>query len=82
MPQQKRDRDGNEPVSFRPGALQRDRLNQLIECRQQNQSTIINAALDLLWLLDIGFERVDQIRQADILTNYGQNDISEEANNK
>lgn len=75
MPQQKQNRDGNEPVSFRPGTLQRDRLNQLIEHRQQNQSTVINAALDLLWLLDIGFERIDQMRQADILTNYGQDDV-------
>lgn len=77
MPQQKRHVAENKPVSFRPGALQRDRLNQLINHRQQSQTSIINAAIDLLYLFDIGFDQLDQMRQADILTNYGQNDPTE-----
>lgn len=76
MPQQKRQVAGNDPVSFRPGALQRERLNQLIEHRQQNQSVVLNAAIDLLWLFDIGFVKFDEMRQADILTSYGENDVT------
>lgn len=74
MPRQQRQTGENTPVSFRPGALQRDRLDQLIEYRQQSQTTVINAALDLLWLFDIGFDQLDVMRQADILTDYGKND--------
>ena len=75
MPQQKRKQAENAPVSFRPGALQRYRLDELIEHRQQNQSTVINAALDLLWLLDIGYDNLEQIKQqADVLTDYGKID--------
>lgn len=74
MPQQKRQVAENKPVSFRPGALQRDRLDQLIERRQQSQTNVINAAIDLLFYLDIGFDQLDLMRQADILTNYGQDE--------
>lgn len=74
MPQQKRQVAANAPIAFRPGALQRERLNQLIEYRGQNQSIILNAALDLLYLFDLGFARLDQMRQADLLTNYGEHD--------
>lgn len=74
MPRQKRQVVGNKPVSFRPGTLQRDRLDQLIERRQQNQSIILNAAIDLMFYLDIDFDKLDLMRQADILTNYGQDE--------
>ena len=67
MPKQKKNREGNAPIAFRPGTLQRDRLNQLIEHRSQNQSTVLNAAIDLLWLLDIGYDRISLIQQADTL---------------
>jgi hypothetical protein len=78
MPKQKRKQAENTPVSFRPGALQRHRLNELIDYRQQNQSTVINAALDLLWLLDIGYCNLEQLKtQTDILTSYGKNDPEE-----
>lgn len=80
MPQQKHQTGESKPVSFRPGAIQRNRIDQLIELRQQNQSTILNAAIDLLWLFDIGFDRLDLMRQADLLTNYGQNDPLEDGN--
>ena len=74
MPQQKRKQAENTPVSFRPGALQRQRLDELRQYRNQSQTTVLNAALDLLWLLDIGYENLEQIKQADVLTNYGENE--------
>lgn len=76
MPRQQRRTDGGHPVSLRLGVLQRDRLNQLIELRQQNQTTVFNAAIDLLWLFDIGFVQVDAMKQADALTSYGQDDVN------
>jgi len=77
MPQQNRQVAENKPVSFRPGALQRDRLNQLMKYRQQNQSVVINIAIDLLYLFDLGFDQLEQMRQADLLTSYGRNDPTE-----
>lgn len=76
MPTQKRKLAGNEPISFRPGALQKSRLDELAKHRQQNQSTVLNAAIDLLWLFDIGFVNFDEMRQADVLTSYGENDVT------
>ncbi|RJQ32810.1 MAG: hypothetical protein C4589_00315 [Peptococcaceae bacterium] len=74
MPQQKRQVAGNKPISFRPGALQRERLNQLIEQRGQHQTAVLNAAIDLLWLLDCGYDQLQIKLAADLLTDGGKND--------
>jgi len=76
MPKQKRQTNESKPVSFRPGVLQRNRLDKLIQYRQQNQSAVLNAAIDLLWLFDIGYDKqLNTIRTADILTNFGEKDV-------
>lgn len=78
MPKQKRPVAENKPISFRPGALQRDRLDKLITYRQQHRSAVLNAAIDLLFLMDLGYEQMETVmRQADVLTHYGQNESSE-----
>lgn len=75
MPQQKRRTDENPPVAFRPSALNRQRLDRLIQKRGESQSAVINAAIELLYRLDCEAKIV--MTMADKLTDYGQNDPGE-----
>jgi len=72
MPIQKRTQAENMPISFRPGALQRERLDQLLQHRQQNQSAVLNASIDLLWLFDIGHVKLGEIQDDPLLKKVAE----------
>lgn len=83
MPKGKRSTDGRyTPV--RLSAIESDRLDQLMDLHGETQSNILRDALTLKWYVDIGFKKLTDIdllkREADILTNYGQDDPSEDTN--
>jgi hypothetical protein len=54
MPKQRRMTDENKPVSFRPSAMTRWQLDDLIERLNENQSQIIIRAIERLWMLEVG----------------------------
>lgn len=76
MPRQKRQTVENKPISFRPSALNRLRLDRLIEKRGEHQSAVINAAIEIMYRLDCEPELI--MAEIDQLTDYGKNDPTED----
>ena len=65
-------------ANVRLSAIDTNRLRQLIELHNDTESNVIRDALTLKWYVDIGISKLQDInvlmREANILTNFGQND--------